>query len=110
MRYLSILVLSLFLAIVSVNVSGQEISQSPDANPLESRNVAGVLHNVMAEHGRIIVDDRTYVVGETVWVDGTRYRLDEASELLDQGETVKLELSGQRINGYSEVSRIRTGS
>ena len=98
MKYLLIAILSIMMALAATNVAALEQSESNK----------GSFNNVLEEYNQLVVDDQIYALGKTVWIDGTKYPVDRVKELLDKGDTIELELSGERRGGYGVVTRIKT--
>lgn len=98
MKYLSMLVLIMVLAFVAASAGAEEPRMAS----------TGTYQHVVEEHDQLVVDDHIYALEKTVWVDGTKYPIDQLKELLDEGDTVSLELSRKSRDGRVIVTRIRT--
>ena len=104
MRYAVRTLTSCFLTLAVTAAGAQEIQMGENGNS----RVLGTIHYIDAEQNRIVVNDMSYSLGQAVWIDGTRHKVDRLTELLDRNETVELELSGESGNGYPKAIRIHT--
>ena len=104
MRHTVMILMGALLTLAATTAGSQEIQLDS-----EQRNrLNGTVHYVDLEHSQIVVNDMTYSLGEAVWIDGTRHRVEQLKELVDLNETVELEFSGQGGNGDRRVTRIHT--
>lgn len=105
------MVISLFAIVLAVGGStalGQELSAETQRVLEGAERVSGTFNNLQQQFEAVVVGDRSFFVGATVWVDGKQYRTDSLDQRLESGETVVLQLSGERRNGYPVVDNIKT--
>ncbi len=69
----------------------------------------GVFTNAITRYNQIVVDDAIYALAKTLMIDGEQRLASQVMDRLEEGEVVRLELSGATRDGYPVVTGVETG-
>ena len=98
----------LFLAVGATAQEAEDRSASDKRQGMASVEVEGVLGNAIARYKQIVVGDDIYALAKTLMIDGKQRLAGQVVDRLEDGERVRLELSGETRDGYPVVTRIET--
>ncbi|WP_143512586.1 hypothetical protein [Vreelandella utahensis] len=73
-----------------------------------SMEVEGVFANAINRYNQIVVGDGIYALAKTLTIDGQQRLAEQVMRRLEDGERVRIELSGETRDGYPVVTGIKT--